>query len=197
MPASSSSGFTLQLKSNRPLVWKLNTVHHGMLTSVLPVQTTIEIADDIEVLKSSEQVLIQRTVQADLANTFEEPYEPPQIAGSPEQNSSEEPSQAQLETSLLTRLLENDLNEERAKAAALYLCEALNWEECVTTVISLEKRKFALNHRPELRLAGFLKSPFEVVIHVDRFRRRLTDEIWHNLLDAMKEQVKMRLEGGV
>jgi len=194
IPVSDQANEAFEKYIDEILAWKLNTVHYGLLTSILPAQTTIEISGDREILKSAEQILIQSTIQGDWMNPFEESYSSSQITGAPEQALSEQRPPIQSEDPLLLRLLEEDLSEKHVRDAALYLCEILNWEECITTVISLEKRRFVLNHRPELRIGGFLRDPFEIIIHVDRFRRRLTNEAWYNLPDAMKEQVKALLE---
>jgi hypothetical protein len=101
-------------------------------------------------------------------------------------------------------LVNSDFTKREDLNAVMYLCQHAKWDDCVTTVIRLGKRRFVLTNtgadgdivEPSLRLMGFPPTPiFE--IKRERLKKRLTPEFWFALDPKIKRQVNALLTGEI
>jgi hypothetical protein len=96
------------------------------------------------------------------------------------------------------RLLESELKGGPEREVALRLCKEAGWDTCVTTVISLEGRRFRLDNVKdprvlEVRIVGYITP--ELDIRVDSFRKQLTAENWAALPGTTRNLITNMLFG--
>jgi len=103
------------------------------------------------------------------------------------------------EVSVVERLLKSDLTAEADKNAALYLCRAAKWDDCVTSIIPLARRKYVMtnsigNGEAQLRISGFIAAP-EIEVRPKEFRAKLGEASWDRVPEGVRQRTGDLLNG--
>lgn len=186
IPAEYRPPLALEQYVDNLVARKLNATVRGIVVPFALGNVCLEEADTpethLEFLTVDNHILVHREVRRS------------------QRNSATQPLHLESHDASLQRLLSSDLKNPSERNAALYLCRAVSWGDCVSTVIPLEGKRFILSandpQKPVLRISGFLDIRPEINITIDKFRERLTPEFWSTLPDHIHRDIEERLIGG-